>query len=304
MIGQPQPVAVPAAAKKEKREKPKEKVAVPGTEWVRVTTNKGNVFYTNKETKASLWTVPDEIKDQVDAMDKEAKEAAAAATAEAEASVVNGAGKKRKAEAVEAATEPPAAEDDDIQPDEGTPEEEPEVVKDVPEASASPAPTTAPEPAAATEPEPEPEAPPKLKKAKRKVVTEIEELEKDEGWQRRVAEEMAKEVEDQEQANLAEAEPVAPPQPAPAKAAANRFEGTPEEAAAVFKVSRAYAGVARRLMVTETDSLSTPGYARREGYSAHGPLGHGASQVRQRPPLYRRPPAKGSPRPVRRVLQS
>lgn len=45
-----------------------EKLPIPGTPWLRITTNQGNVFYTNTETKTSVWTVPDEIKDAVDAL--------------------------------------------------------------------------------------------------------------------------------------------------------------------------------------------------------------------------------------------
>ncbi|KAI0307113.1 hypothetical protein B0F90DRAFT_1622551, partial [Multifurca ochricompacta] len=53
---------LPAAATKEK---PKLKTPIPGTDWLRVTTNRGNVFYTNKVKKESIWTVPDEIKEAV-----------------------------------------------------------------------------------------------------------------------------------------------------------------------------------------------------------------------------------------------
>lgn len=53
-------------SKKKKKEKPVEKLPIEGTPWLRVTTNEGNVFYTNTETKTSVWTVPEEIKDQVE----------------------------------------------------------------------------------------------------------------------------------------------------------------------------------------------------------------------------------------------
>lgn len=56
--------------KKKKKEKPKQKVEVPGTTWTRVTTSEGNVFYFEKESKRSEWTVPEEIKDAVAAMDQ------------------------------------------------------------------------------------------------------------------------------------------------------------------------------------------------------------------------------------------
>ncbi|WFD41431.1 hypothetical protein MPSI1_000058 [Malassezia psittaci] len=50
-------------------ERPCEKVPIPGTDgWMRVTTTHGNVFYAQKKTKRSEWDVPEEIRDQVDAM--------------------------------------------------------------------------------------------------------------------------------------------------------------------------------------------------------------------------------------------
>ncbi|POW09869.1 hypothetical protein PSTT_06475 [Puccinia striiformis] len=50
---------------KKKKEKPKTKEPIPETSWMKVTTTAGNVFYTNVETKASSWTIPEEIKEQV-----------------------------------------------------------------------------------------------------------------------------------------------------------------------------------------------------------------------------------------------
>lgn len=61
--------AFPATAPQ--KEKPKLKTPVPGTDWLRVTTNQGNVFYTNKAKKESVWTVPDEIKDAVELLEKQ-----------------------------------------------------------------------------------------------------------------------------------------------------------------------------------------------------------------------------------------
>ena len=60
--------ALPVAAAP--KEKPKFKTPIPGTDWLRVTTNQGNVFFTNKAKKESVWTVPDEIKDAVDLLNK------------------------------------------------------------------------------------------------------------------------------------------------------------------------------------------------------------------------------------------
>lgn len=65
--------ATPSEPKK-KKEKPKQKVAIPGTTWQRVTTSEGNVFYFEKATKRSEWTIPDEIKDAVEAFDREEEE--------------------------------------------------------------------------------------------------------------------------------------------------------------------------------------------------------------------------------------
>jgi hypothetical protein len=53
------------------KEKPKIKTPIPGTDWLRVTTNQGNVFYTNKAKKESMWTIPDEIKDAVELLNKQ-----------------------------------------------------------------------------------------------------------------------------------------------------------------------------------------------------------------------------------------
>jgi len=61
--------AFPATAPQ--KEKPKIKTPIPGTDWLRVTTNQGNVFYTNKAKKESVWTIPDEIKDAVELLSKQ-----------------------------------------------------------------------------------------------------------------------------------------------------------------------------------------------------------------------------------------
>ncbi|EMD40829.1 hypothetical protein CERSUDRAFT_91575 [Gelatoporia subvermispora B] len=68
------PQVVPPAVAPAKKEKPKIKTPIPGTDWLRVITTAGNVFYTNKAKKESLWTVPEEIKDAVAALEKEEKE--------------------------------------------------------------------------------------------------------------------------------------------------------------------------------------------------------------------------------------
>lgn len=53
-----------------KKEKPLLKTPIPGTEWLRVKTTEGNIFYSHKAKKQSLWTVPDEIKDAVEALER------------------------------------------------------------------------------------------------------------------------------------------------------------------------------------------------------------------------------------------
>jgi transcription elongation regulator 1 len=52
----------PAPEKKKKKEKPKDKTPIPGTTWIRVKTTEGNVFYMDKESKKSEWTIPEAIK--------------------------------------------------------------------------------------------------------------------------------------------------------------------------------------------------------------------------------------------------
>ncbi|KAJ7228675.1 Hsp90 protein-domain-containing protein [Mycena pura] len=59
---------------KKKREKPLIKTPIPGTEWLRVRTTEGNVFYSHKIKKESIWTVPDEIKAAVEALEKQERE--------------------------------------------------------------------------------------------------------------------------------------------------------------------------------------------------------------------------------------
>lgn len=65
-------VAIPQAVKA--KEKPLVKTPIPGTEWLRVRTTQGNVFYSHKVKKESIWTVPDEIKDAVAALEKTEKD--------------------------------------------------------------------------------------------------------------------------------------------------------------------------------------------------------------------------------------
>jgi len=64
----PQPVA--EAAAKKKKEKPLVKVPIPGTEWLRVKTTEGNTFYTHKGRKESVWIMPEEIREAVEALNR------------------------------------------------------------------------------------------------------------------------------------------------------------------------------------------------------------------------------------------
>ena len=69
-------VAAPPPAQKPIKDKPLVKTPVPGTDWIRVKTTQGNTFYSHKVEKQSVWTVPDEIKEAVEALEKEEQDAA------------------------------------------------------------------------------------------------------------------------------------------------------------------------------------------------------------------------------------
>lgn len=202
-------VAPTAAPKvKEKKEKPREKIPIEGTDWIKVITNKDNVFFTNSATKASVWTVPDEIRDKVEELDRNTKKRKADEAAEREQEAMP---------AAEPATSSPKNKHDEVPPSNKA-EDPPAAAKDG-----------------------EIIVEPKKRKAKKpKVVHEIEELEQDEDWQRQVAEEMAKEAE------RAAAEPLEAEQRQEEKGSREadaRIAGTPaidvsaEEGAALFKVS-------------------------------------------------------------------
>jgi hypothetical protein len=89
----PAPVAVPSTsaetttlsdpaaekkAKKAKKEKPAKKTPISGTQWIRVVTNLGNVFYTHTERKESVWTCPEEIAEAVAELEREEEASKAA----------------------------------------------------------------------------------------------------------------------------------------------------------------------------------------------------------------------------------
>ncbi|KAL0579544.1 hypothetical protein V5O48_002473 [Marasmius crinis-equi] len=64
----------PAQQPQKKKDKPLSKVQIPGTEWLRVKTTEGRVFYTHKTKKESVWTVPKEIKDALEEFEREENE--------------------------------------------------------------------------------------------------------------------------------------------------------------------------------------------------------------------------------------
>ncbi|KAH9938277.1 uncharacterized protein B0H18DRAFT_966380 [Fomitopsis serialis] len=97
-------VPAPAAPAAKKKEKPLVKTPIPGTDWLRVKTTEGNVFYTHKVEKRSVWTVPYEIQDAIAALEREegesrsGSEAARMVEVERIKSEVNDMVGKRKAE--------------------------------------------------------------------------------------------------------------------------------------------------------------------------------------------------------------
>lgn len=50
------------------------KTPIPNTEWIRVVTTAGNTFYTHKAKKESVWTVPEEIREALEQLDKDQAE--------------------------------------------------------------------------------------------------------------------------------------------------------------------------------------------------------------------------------------
>lgn len=61
--------AAPTKPAKKKKEKPAKKTLVPDSTWIRVLTNRGNVFFHNSDTKESTWEVPKEIQEVVEGME-------------------------------------------------------------------------------------------------------------------------------------------------------------------------------------------------------------------------------------------
>ncbi|KAI0770832.1 hypothetical protein BC629DRAFT_1595770 [Irpex lacteus] len=65
-------VSLPAPA--QQKEKPLVKTPIPGTEWLRIKTTQGNIFYSHKGRKESVWTVPEELKDALAALEQKEEE--------------------------------------------------------------------------------------------------------------------------------------------------------------------------------------------------------------------------------------
>ncbi|KAF8586990.1 hypothetical protein K439DRAFT_1408071 [Ramaria rubella] len=166
----PGAAVIPGAAppkEKKKKERPLVKTPIPGTPWLRVKTTEGNVFWTHKERKESVWVVPDEIKEAVEKMEQEEKDKEERVTLE----------KAQKEE-----------EDRRQEEEETNRKEREEVVRVMEEVKSA----VAAGKRKASEPAEEPE---KVEHKKARVEDEVEE-ENDEEWQREVAEKMAVEAED------------------------------------------------------------------------------------------------------------
>ncbi|CEQ43132.1 SPOSA6832_05033 [Sporobolomyces salmonicolor] len=233
--------------KKEKKEKPREKLPIEGTEWIRVTTNKGNVFYNNRETKESVWTVPGEIKDKVEEIEKMEREARENQEKEqvAEEEAKAGAGRKRKAEDEEEEGEAAQAEEAPLeQQDEEEDDQEPVILdleiegadgSSIPLESPSSLPTkpTSPSPSTAAT-----VAAPKKKKPKTRVVSDIAELESEEDWQRQMAAQMAREAAEEEERERREMEEALKPveKEPPKEVEREKLEVSQVEAAALYKI--------------------------------------------------------------------
>ncbi|GAW05304.1 peptide-binding protein [Lentinula edodes] len=66
---------IPPVQPPKKKERPLTKTQIPDTDWIRVKTTEGNVFYSHKVKKQSIWSVPDEIKDAVAQLELNEKKA-------------------------------------------------------------------------------------------------------------------------------------------------------------------------------------------------------------------------------------
>ena len=62
---------IPVQTTTKKKEKPLVKTPIPGTEWLRVITSEGNIFYSHKIRKESVWAIPEEIRSAVEGLQTE-----------------------------------------------------------------------------------------------------------------------------------------------------------------------------------------------------------------------------------------
>jgi len=83
-----------------KQEKPLFKAHIPTTDWLRVKTTEGNVFYSHKVRKESVWIVPDEIKEASEQLEQDERRKEELSKTKKERGIENGAPEtaKRKAE--------------------------------------------------------------------------------------------------------------------------------------------------------------------------------------------------------------
>ena len=290
--------APPAPAKKEKKEKPKEKLPIEGSDWVRVTTNRGNVFYNHAQTRESVWTIPDDIKVQVEALERKEREdkdrAEREERDERDRAAAAAASKKRKAEDDEPVAAPAAVddvEDEDDEPhsarDDEAEHERAELDLEI-EGAADDAGASVPDDTASAAAPAAPsmsDEPPKKKQKKAKVVSSLEDL-ADEDWQRSIAAQMAEEAAAEEQMQ-GEAQAVEKDEPVSeeARVQAQRLEVNAVEAAAMFKV-RPLLPPATLSTLADGDSVRA-GLAEREGHQRDGAVRDRARQVRQRPSVPR-----------------
>ncbi|GAA5965583.1 hypothetical protein JCM3765_004742 [Sporobolomyces pararoseus] len=226
--------------KKKKKEKPLKKTRISGTPWIKVVTNKGNVFYNHSETKESVWIVPEEIKDLVQELEikeKEEKDEERRKLREQEEEQEERLKqKKRKVEDEEIDNTEESKEQDEEEEEEE--EEEKGNLEIEIEGSTDKAVPTEPTTTTAKDAQQQQgQQPPKKKKPKTKIVSSIEELESEEDWQRQMAEQMAKEVEQAQEKERKEFEEAMKPDSIlQVEKEQDKLEVNQIEAAALYKV--------------------------------------------------------------------
>lgn len=255
------------AGKKEKRkrkEKPVQKVQIQGTPWMRVTTSEGNTFYTNTETKTSVWTVPDEIKEQVAVLDRYGPDGQAAAQAAAAA--------QKEAEAAAKALQEKEAEMERLRKELEEEREASRKRKLQEEAEAGGVDTSAKrarvenedDAASDVEQQPEEDEQPQLEE------WQLDEL--------------------QAKADM-EAELAEP------AVSSKSMDLSSEESVAIFKVGKPF-------HISFTALIAYTGNARRERHQPDAAVGYGAAQIHRRPTLQSCQDAPRAKRSVRRPLQT